>query len=140
MPDAPPDPEAIADRLHSAAIRLLRRVRVEDAAAGVTPAQLSALSVLVFGGPRTMSALAEAEQVALPTISRLVATLERAGLVVRRPNPGDRRSVIVHAAPEGERRLREGRRRRVARLATELDGLPEPDLRALARAADVLLR
>ena len=136
---APLDPVEVADRVHSAAIRLLRRVRVEDAASGATPAQLSALSVLVFGGPRTMSALADAEQVALPTMSRLVATLERNHLVDRRPNPGDGRSVVVHATARGERLLREGRARRVARLARELDGLPEADLRALARAADVLL-
>jgi len=137
---SPPSTVEVADRLHSAAIRLLRRVRVEDAAAGVTPAQLSALSVLVFGGPRTVSALAEAEQVALPTISRLVGTLERARLVERRPNREDGRSVILHATAGGERLLREGRRRRVARLAAELEGLPDDDLRALARAGELLLR
>ncbi len=119
---------------------MLRRVRVEDAAAGVTPAQFSALSVLVFAGPRTVTALAAAEQVALPTISRLVATLEGAGLVERRANPGDRRSVVLHATPRGERLLVDGRRRRVARLAAELEPLGDDDLRILARAAELLLR
>ena len=95
---APPDPVEVADRLHSAAIRLLRRVRVEDAASGVTPAQLSALSVLVFGGPRSVTALADAEQVAVPTISRLVATLEAAGLVCRERRG---RNVIVRRTPRG---------------------------------------
>ena len=95
--------------------------------------------MLVFGGPRTVSALADAEQVALPTISRLVATLERAGLVERRAHPDDGRSVVVHATARGERLLAEGRHRRVARLATEIEGLSEADLRALERAAELLL-
>jgi DNA-binding MarR family transcriptional regulator len=140
IPGAPPDPEAVADRLHSAAIHLLRRVRAEDAATGVTPAQLSALSVLVFGGPRTVSALAEAEQVALPTISRLVGTLERDGLVRRRRSDDDRRAVIVTPTRRAQRLLREGRRRRVQRLAGELERLPDRDLRTLARAAEILAR
>ena len=112
---------AVADRLHSAAIRLLRRVRVEDARAGVTPAQLSALSVLVFGGPCTVTALARAEQVAVPTISRLVATLVAAGLVERVASARDGRSVVLHPTAAGRAMLVEGRRRRVARLAAELD-------------------
>src|SRR5580700_11821505 len=75
------DATAIADRLHSAAIHLLRRLRVRDRETGVGPAQLSALSVLVFGGPRSLGELAEAEQVRPPTMSRIVAGLEREGLV-----------------------------------------------------------
>src|SRR5204863_2334816 len=67
-----------ADRLHSAAIHLLRRLRVRDRESGVGPAQLSALSVLVLGGgPRSLGELAEAEQVRPPTMSRIVAGLVR---------------------------------------------------------------
>ncbi len=64
--------EALAQRLHGAAIHLLRRLRTEDVAAGLTAPRLSALSVLVFGGPRSIGELAAAEQVRPPTISRLV--------------------------------------------------------------------
>ena len=53
----------MADRLHSAAIHLLRRLRVEDEALGISAPRLSALSVLVFAGPRRVGELAEAEQV-----------------------------------------------------------------------------
>ena len=70
---------SVADRLHSAAIQLLRRLRREDQAMGLTAARASALSVLVFGGrPLTLGALAQAEQVSAPTITRLrrVAVLE----------------------------------------------------------------
>jgi DNA-binding MarR family transcriptional regulator len=126
--------------LHSAAIRLLRGVRREDAASGVTPAQLSLLSVLVFGGPQSVSALAAAEQVTLPTISRLVTALEALGLVSRAPAMFDGRSVIVSATAEGDRLLQEGRRRRVRRLAGDLQALPEEELAVLERAAEILMR
>src|SRR5882762_3336907 len=72
---------AAADRLHSAAIHLLRRVRQQDVASGVGPAQLSALSVLVFGGVKTLGELAVAEQVKPPTMSRIVSGLARSRLV-----------------------------------------------------------
>src|ERR1041385_1466167 len=100
---------ATADRLHSAAIHLLRSLRVEDRASGLSAPRLSALSVIVFGGPIAMSALAAAEQVRPPTISRLVAELERLGLVERDPDPADRRGVKVRATAKGRRLLEEGR-------------------------------
>src|SRR5947207_5638448 len=80
-----------ADKLHSAAIHLLRRLRVRDRESGVGPAQLSALSVLVFGGPRSLGELADAEQVRPPTMSRIVSGLERAGLVKREATEDGRR-------------------------------------------------
>ena len=130
----------VADRLHSAAIHLLRRLRTEDAASGLTAPRLSALSVIVFGGPITLGALAAAEQVRPPTMTRLVAALEQAGLVTREPDPSDRRQVLLRATPSGRRLLEEGRSRRTARLARQLAALPSADLAALARAADLLER
>src|SRR5881628_2091262 len=113
----------LADRLHSAAIHLLRRLRREDDASGLPAPQLSALSVIVFGGPITLGALAAAEQVRPPTITKLVATLEEAGLVERDTDESDRRIVRVRATTKGTRLLQEGRRRRVASLANSLGGL-----------------
>src|SRR5436853_6425119 len=104
-------PTEIADRLHSAAIHLLRRVRVRDRESGIGPAQLSALSVLVFGGPRSLGELADAEQVRPPTMSRIVAGLERAGLI-RRLETQDKRRVLLEATARGTRILQEGRGRR----------------------------
>jgi DNA-binding MarR family transcriptional regulator len=134
------DVAALADRLHSAAIHLLRGVRREDAAAGVPPAQLSALSVLVFGGPTTLARLAEAEQVRPPTMSRIVAALEVAGLVERSPHPSDARSALLSPTAAGRAMLVAGRRRRVGVLEARLRALPARDLANLARAADVLAR
>ena len=106
----------VADRLHSAAIHLLRRIRKVDEASGLSAARLSALSVLVFGGATTIGGLAHAEQVSAPTISRLVSGLERDGFVVREADEGDARAVRVRATAKGTRVLQEGRRRRVAEL------------------------
>src|SRR5438045_6018940 len=88
---------ALADQLHSAAIHLLRRLRREDDASGLPAPQLSAMSVIVFGGPITLGALASAEQVRPPTITKLVALLEEQGLVERETDPADRRIVRVKA-------------------------------------------
>src|SRR5256885_11447068 len=100
-----PSPEAMeaADRLHSAAIHLLRRLRIGDRESGVGPTQLSALSVLVFGGPKSLAQLAEAEQVKAPTMSRIVAGLLRAKLVHRRTDKQDRRAVVIQATEKGTR-------------------------------------
>ena len=131
-------PLDIADRLHSAAIHLLRRLRTEDSASGLSAPRLSALSVIVFAGPITMSDLAAAEQVSPPTISRLIKDLERDGLVRRRRDPDDRRVQRVHATKKGQRLLEEGRRRRVATLAAELERLPTVRRHDLARAIEIL--
>jgi len=118
----------VADRLHSAAIHLLRRLRVRDLASGVGPAQLSALSVLVFGGPRSLGELAEAEQVRPPTMSRIVAGLERDGLVRRRETE-DKRRVRLEATAQGAKILQEGRKRRVESLELALRDLSDTEVR-----------
>ena len=135
---SPPAPAVVADRLHSAAIHLLRTLRREDQALGVGPAKLSALSVLVFGGPRSIGALARAEQVRLPTMSRLVSALERDGLATRTPDPEDGRASRVHPTARGRTVLRQGRAHRVATLTRRLEQLPEADRALLARAADLI--
>src|SRR4051812_29059073 len=94
-------PQAVADRLHSAAIHLLRRLRREDDASGLSAPRLSALSVIVFGGPISIGALATAEQVKVPTISRVVAALEADQLVRRVADKSDRRIVHLEATAAG---------------------------------------
>ena len=131
-------PEAIAFELNSVAIHLVRRLRRADASLGVTASRLSALSVLVFGGPCSINQLAAAEQVAGPTMSKLVAALEASGLVARAPDPADARAVVLRATPKGRALMERGRRQRVDRLANELRGLPSKDLATLARAAAIL--
>jgi DNA-binding MarR family transcriptional regulator len=136
-----PVKRSVADRLHSAAIHLLRRLRREDEAMGLTAARASALSVLVFGGrPVTAGALAHAEQVSAPTITRLVLGMERDGLVRRATDRHDGRVVWLHATPAGARLLHAGRKRRVAALAADLAALTGTERETLSDAADILER
>lgn len=130
----------VADRLHSAAIHLLRHVRTVDSESGLTASRLSALSVIVFGGPISISELAEAEQVRPPTISRLVKELEWEGLVSREPDARDRRVTRIRATSKGKRLLFEGRERRVAKLAERVAGLSPEERERVAEAAATLER
>src|ERR1700752_4405250 len=119
---------AIADRMHSAAIHLLRRVRKQDIATGEGPARLSALSVLVFGGPKTLKELAAAEQVKPPTMSRIVAGLARSRLIDISSDPSDARRLLIRATAKGTRLLEKGRRLRITALAEHLDSLTLAEL------------
>ncbi len=130
----------LATRLHSAAIHLLRLLRREDDAAGVSAPLLSALSVLVFGGDRTLGELAAAEQVRPATMSRVVDALAAAGLARRVADARDRRRSRIRATAAGRRMLEAGRRRRVETLTARLDGLAAPERRTLASAVGVLER
>lgn len=131
-------PEDIADRLNSATIHLLRRAARVDVQSGIGPAQLSALSVLVFGGSTTLTRLAEAERVTPPTMSRVVKALAEAGLVRKQPSGRDRRSIRITATPAGRGLMQAARQRRIRALAERLEALPPQDLAALARAAELM--
>jgi DNA-binding MarR family transcriptional regulator len=130
--------EDLADRLHSTAIHLLRLVRGQDAAAGVGPAQLSALSVLVFAGARSLNELARAEQVRPPTMSRIVDALEAQGLARRRPNQQDRRALLIEATEKGGQVLKSGRKRRVKFLAARLRRLSAAELMQIENAIQAI--
>lgn len=131
---------AIADASHSAAIRLLRLVRAEDAQAGIGPAQLSALSVLVFVGEKTVGELAVLEQVRPPTMSRIVDGLVKRKLVQRVSAAGDRRAIHLRATAEGHKLLLAGKSRRVRALAKRLEVFTEEELETLEAAAQLMLR
>ncbi len=130
--------EEVGRSLHSNAIHLLRRVRTEDSAMGIGPAQASALSVIVFSGPLTLNKLAEAEQVRPPTMSRVVEALVKEGLVRRETNRDDRRSVMISPTDKGTRILHEGRSRREKRLIKLLSKLDADEIRCLGKASRIL--
>ncbi len=128
----------VADRLHSAAILLLRRVRVQGGEPGISTPRLSALSVVVSAGPLTVGELAAAEQVRPPTMTRLVDALAREGLVTRSPHPMDGRSVLVSATPTGKLISTRGRARRIEELGIRMSTLGPQELAALDRAAELM--
>ena len=132
------DVHSLADRLHSAAIHLLRRLRKQDVTTGEGPARLSALSVLVFGGPKTLGELAAAEQVKPPTMSRIVAGLSRSRLVAISEDPADARRMRIRATAKGTKLLQDARAARITALAKQLEKLSPQELSTLEECASML--
>lgn len=129
-----------ADQLHSAAVRLLRRLRTTDGESGLSAAQASVISVLIYGGPSNISRLAAAEQVQAPTMSRLVKDLETAGLVTRSADAADARASLIEAAPRAHALLDTARSLRLGRLERAIAACTPADRALLTRAAPVLLQ
>jgi DNA-binding MarR family transcriptional regulator len=133
-----PDLEAVARALNSGAIHLLRSLAAVDRLAGLTPARLSALSVIVFGGPLSLGALAAAEGVAGPTMTRIVDGLAAAALAERRPDMRDGRAVMIAATAAGERLMHAAAGRRIEAIASAIASLPTIDKRRIVAAAGLL--
>lgn len=130
----------VADHIHSASIRILRGLRRQDDRWGLSAPRLSALSVVVFGGPITLGDLARAEQVKPPTMTRLVQALESARLVTRTPDSGDARIMWIKATPKGRKLLFKGRAARVRALSNRLASFTSEEVESLEAAAALLLR
>jgi DNA-binding MarR family transcriptional regulator len=128
----------LADGLHSAAIHLLRQVRVEDRSSGIGPAQLSALSVLVFGGSMSLKRLAGVEQVKPPTMVRIVKGLVEQRLARTRADKEDGRKIDIAATARGKSLMMQARKRRVDSLARALSGMPAEQREELQAAVAVL--
>jgi DNA-binding MarR family transcriptional regulator len=129
--------EEVAARLRLSATRLARRLR-QEADAGLTPSQLSALAIVEREGPLTLGALADHEKVAPPSITKVVAKLESIGLVARAVGPGDRRFVRVAVTDAGRALLEASRQRKTAWLTGRIRELGPDAREQLAAALDVL--
>ncbi|MEX1295232.1 MAG: MarR family transcriptional regulator [Candidatus Limnocylindrales bacterium] len=134
------DATELAASLASITTVLQRHLSRVDAGDGLTRARLSALALLVLGGPRTLGDLAAAEHVRPPTMTRLIHAMEADGLVTRRPNPDDARSVVIEATPKGVKQLGSGRARQIAPLAETISDLDRAERLQLEAAADLLGR
>ena len=126
-----------ASRLAMSVMRLERRLR-QRSAGGVTASQYAALVTISKRGELTLGELASAEGVAPPSMTRIAAHLEQAGLVQRRPDPLDRRVALVALSPEGAKMLREALTRRELYLREGLEALAPEDVAVLARAAELM--
>jgi|SRR5580658_3328421 DNA-binding MarR family transcriptional regulator len=124
----------VAERLHSAAIHVLRYARHADRRSAIGPAQLSALSVLVYGGPCNLRELADAEQIAPPTITRIVAALRGGGYVRLKRAPDDARSSIVEATAKGAAALEKARAARLDLIDGLLSRNADSDIALLGKA------
>lgn len=136
--DGQPDLEAAASALNSGAIHVVLSLRAVDRLAGLTPQRLSALSVLVFGGPCSLGVLARTERVAGPTMTRIIDGLIDAGLAERNPHPTDGRAVLIAATADGDALMRAAQRRRIEALAEAIASLPAASQRQLTGSAALL--
>jgi DNA-binding MarR family transcriptional regulator len=133
------DPKLV-ERFHHLAIRLLRGLRAVDEAHGFSGPRASALSVLVFRGPQSLSELAAAEGVKPPTMSRLVKAMQTEGLVESQIADDDQRRVRIVASAKGRRLMLKGRERRLAAIAKLLEGASAREVAALKTVTDMLER
>lgn len=133
-----PDNTGVADKLHSAAIHLLRRLRNSDKDSGLSPARLSVLSVLVFSGAKTPGELAQIEQVKPPTMTGLIQALEKDGLVVRKAHAQDKRALTIRITAKGNRKLNHARELRLRQLRMLMKTLSRDEVRMLAKASRLM--
>lgn len=131
-------PEVVS-RLRLAVLRVARRMR-QQANAGVTASQLSVLATVERHGPVGLKELAAIERVQPPSITRIVAALEDAGLVVRAVSSHDRRAAVVSLTTDGKHALNKVRRQRDAWLAQRLATMDPADVEAITRALPALER
>ncbi|MGH2748881.1 MAG: MarR family winged helix-turn-helix transcriptional regulator [Actinomycetota bacterium] len=131
--------QELVTRLRLAVMRLARRLR-QQAEPGVTPSMLSALASIDYLGSVSLKELAELERVQPPTLTKIIARLEEAGLVRRDADSEDRRVSHVSLTPEGKQFIQRARTRKDAYLTRRLSKLGARDVDALAAAVDALER
>jgi DNA-binding MarR family transcriptional regulator len=129
----------LAGRLRLAIARSARRLR-QEAGVELSPSLTAALATIDRHGPMTPSEVATRERIQRPTVTRLLARLEEAGLASRTPDPHDRRSSLISITPAGHELMDELRTRKTAYLVRRLEHLDPEDRLALERAAVILER
>jgi DNA-binding MarR family transcriptional regulator len=131
------DRTELAARLRLVVGRLNRRIRI-DGHESIPPLQLSALVTVEEHGPLRLSDLARREAVTAPTMSRVLASLDEQGLVVRTSDPQDARGVLITLSDDGATRLAEVRSHRNALIARRLARLDAEQLVMLLAAMPAL--
>jgi DNA-binding MarR family transcriptional regulator len=99
---------------------------------------LSTLSTLDRTGPRRVTDLALAEHVTQPSMTKIVITLEQAGLIERRGHPTDKRVALVALTTAGAKYLRARRRLGAKEFVALLDELPDDEVATLLAAVPAL--
>lgn len=121
------------------AVRLHRRLMAQTMAEhGTHPGQAMCLWVLEGNDGITQRDVTDALQLARPTVSKMLKTMEQAGLVERRPDPHDQRLVRVSLTSAGRRLASDLREVAAAHIGETIGALPERDLEELARLLEEL--
>ncbi len=136
-----PDVEQVAGALQMAVGLLRRQLRQTQPESNLTFPETSALARLDRGGPSTSAALARLEQISPQSMGATLAGLEARGLVERRPDPGDRRQVVLSVTAAGLEVLSQRRGERTEQLAHALSaGFTRSELKVLMAAAPLIER
>ncbi|MGK2321488.1 MarR family transcriptional regulator [Gordonia rhizosphera] len=130
--------KALTAELSLAIVRLARRLRGRRVSKVVSLTQLSALHTLHHEGPMTPGALACAERVQPPSMTRVIASLSDLGMVRREPHPTDGRQAIVTLAPRGSEVITAELDAREEWLSARLDELSDDERETLAAAVPII--
>ncbi|AKT52060.1 MarR family winged helix-turn-helix transcriptional regulator [Arsenicicoccus sp. oral taxon 190] len=136
------DDPAVVDLLDALTPLLVRRFRegVYQRLQGASPVRLSdgtyPILTALLSGPASAAQVAARVGVDRTVVTKQASTLQRAGLVARRPDPGDARATLLVLTPAGEEAAA-GLRRAALQLIGELS-TTGVDPGALAQAAAVL--
>ncbi|HEY7850777.1 MAG TPA: MarR family transcriptional regulator, partial [Ktedonobacterales bacterium] len=117
---------------------ITRRLRPTVAGSSLTPSQISVLFTLVGRGPLRMTELASVEAINPTMLSRIAARLSEMGLIVRVPDPLDRRAALVRATAAGKRMKALIQSERTEALARHMRALPAAEREAVAAALPAL--
>jgi DNA-binding MarR family transcriptional regulator len=131
---------SLANRLRLAVVRLNRRLRAQRKDSTATLTQMSALSALGKAGSLTPGELAAKERVQPPSMTRVIAALEEAGLASRAPHPSDGRQAIVSITDAGRAYLAAEAAARERWLDLRLAELTDDERALLARAVELIDR
>ena len=118
-------------------MRLLVRLPHSE---GLNLTELGVLRLLVRNDAMRISSLAAEQAMTQPGMTQLVTRMERAGLVVREPDPNDRRVVRVVATDSGRQLFEHRDASRVALFAELYEHLDEEERQRLRDALPVLTR
>ena len=133
-----PELEIVAP-LRLVLLRLARRIR-QQAADGLTPSRMSALSTIQRHGPIRLGELGERERIGKSSVTRLAAGLEQAGHIRRVVDPADGRSSLIDLTAQGMDLLAQSNARADAFLARQVAALPAEDLEQIADTLPILER
>lgn len=128
----------VASRLAFVAAALNRRLRPAGAGVGLTHVELSALATVARAGAVRPGDVARLEGIAAPGATRILAELERRGLIRREPDPVDGRSTLVGTTAAGDAAILDARRARAEGVQRLLDDLDDQDLAAITQAVGAL--
>ena len=121
----------LAPQVHEAFSRLSRRLRTLDLPYGLTNERLITLAAIWLREPVSVSTLAEAETVSLPTMSSMVAKLEAEGLVERMQHNSDGRGVVVSTTADGRRAYQQAMEQSLSHLIGTLNAMKPGQVAAI---------